>query len=56
MREDVVAYPFPVCQGQGEIALNLSIVCEDAGLDSSESSLFISEQGSRTTVSVLFLQ
>ena len=50
MREGEVAYPFPVCLGEGEIALNLSLVCENAWLDSPESSSFISEQGFGTTV------
>ena len=50
MREGGVAYHFPVCQGEGEIALDPSLVCENAGLDSPESSSFISEQGSGTTV------
>ena len=48
VREGGVAYPFPVCQGEGEIALDLSLVCVNAGLNLPESSLFISEQGSKT--------
>ena len=34
VREGGVAYTFPVCQGEGEIAFDLSLVCEDARLDS----------------------
>ena len=50
VREGRIAYSSSVRQGEGGLALGPSLVCEEAGFDSSQSSSLVSEQRSRTTV------
>ena len=50
VREGGIAYSSSVRQGEGGLALDPSLVCEEAGFDSSQSSSLVSEQRSRTTV------